>query len=69
MASLCQVARARSRPFLGRRVSATLARGNYTAASMTRRVPFTGGEKESLRVSLDRHRDAVLWKLEGLGES
>jgi hypothetical protein len=36
---------------------------------MTRRVPFTGGEKESLRVSLDRHRDAVLWKLEGLGES
>jgi hypothetical protein len=34
---------------------------------MTRRVPFTGGEKESLRASLDRHRDVVLWKLEGLG--
>lgn len=35
---------------------------------MTRRVPFTGGEKESLHVSLDRHRDVVLWKLEGLDE-
>jgi uncharacterized damage-inducible protein DinB len=33
---------------------------------MTRRVPFTGGEKESLHASLDRHRDVVLWKLEGL---
>jgi uncharacterized damage-inducible protein DinB len=31
-----------------------------------RRVPFTGGEKESLHVSLDRHRDVVLWKLDGL---
>jgi hypothetical protein len=36
---------------------------------MPRRVPFTGGEKESLHVSLDRHRDAVLWKLEGLGDA
>jgi uncharacterized damage-inducible protein DinB len=35
---------------------------------MARRVPFTGDEKESLRVSLDRHRDAVLWKLEGLSD-
>ena len=35
---------------------------------MSRRVPFTGGEKESLHVSLDRHRDVVLWKLEGLDE-
>jgi hypothetical protein len=35
---------------------------------MGRRVPFTGGEKESLHVSLDRHRDAVLWKVEGLPE-
>ena len=35
---------------------------------MTRRVPFTGAEKESLHVSLDRHRDAVLWKLEGLDD-
>lgn len=29
-------------------------------------MPFTGGEKESLHVSLDRHRDVVLWKLDGL---
>jgi uncharacterized damage-inducible protein DinB len=36
---------------------------------MSRRVPFTGAEKESLQVSLDRHRDAVLWKLEGLGDA
>jgi uncharacterized damage-inducible protein DinB len=36
---------------------------------MAQRVPFTGGEKESLRVSLDRHRDAVLWKLEGLDDA
>jgi uncharacterized damage-inducible protein DinB len=35
---------------------------------MVRRVPFTGGEKESLRVALDRHRDAILWKLEGVGD-
>src|ERR671933_757001 len=35
---------------------------------MVKRVPFTGGEQESLRVALDRHRDAVLWKLEGLDD-
>jgi uncharacterized damage-inducible protein DinB len=35
---------------------------------MVVRVPFTGAEKESLQVSLDRHRDAILWKLEGLGD-
>ncbi|HEX3200828.1 MAG TPA: DinB family protein [Actinomycetes bacterium] len=35
---------------------------------MVRRVPFTGDEKQSLHVSLDRHRDAVLWKLEGLAD-
>ena len=35
---------------------------------MTRPGPLTGGEKETLRTSLDRHRDAVLWKLEGLDE-
>lgn len=29
-------------------------------------MPFTGGEKESLHVSLDRHRDVVLFKVEGL---
>jgi hypothetical protein len=35
---------------------------------MVLRVPFTGDEKQSLKVSLDRHRDAVLWKLEGLDD-
>jgi hypothetical protein len=35
---------------------------------MVQRVPFTGGEKESLKVALDRHRDAILWKLEGVAE-
>jgi uncharacterized damage-inducible protein DinB len=34
-----------------------------------KRVPFTGGEKESLRVALDRHREAVLWKVEGLSDA
>jgi uncharacterized damage-inducible protein DinB len=33
---------------------------------MVKRVPLTGGEKESLQASLDRHRDVVLWKLDGL---
>ncbi|MET7454726.1 DinB family protein [Streptomyces sp. NPDC005574] len=36
------------------------------SASPTR--PYTGGEKEILRDGLDRHRDAVLWKLEGLDD-
>jgi uncharacterized damage-inducible protein DinB len=36
---------------------------------MAKRVPFTGGEKESLKVALDRHREAILWKLEGLGDA
>jgi uncharacterized damage-inducible protein DinB len=36
---------------------------------MPLRVPFTGDEKQSLQVSLDRHRDAVLWKLEGLDDT
>jgi uncharacterized damage-inducible protein DinB len=35
---------------------------------MRQRVPFTGSEKESLYVSLDRHRDVVLWKLDGLDD-
>ncbi len=34
-----------------------------------RRVPFTGGEKESLQASLDRHREVVLWKLGGLDDA
>lgn len=29
---------------------------------------YTAGEKETLRASLDHHRDAVLWKLEGLDD-
>ena len=33
---------------------------------MTRRVPFTADEKASLQVALDRHRDAIRWKVEGL---
>jgi uncharacterized damage-inducible protein DinB len=35
---------------------------------MALRVPPTGSEKESLKAALDRHRDAVLWKLSGLGD-
>jgi len=31
-------------------------------------VPLTGDEKTSLHVSLDRHRDVVLWKLDGLDD-
>jgi hypothetical protein len=34
-----------------------------------RRVPDNGNEKEMLFVALDRHRDAVLWKIEGLDEA
>lgn len=32
------------------------------------RVPYTGDEKESLYVALDRHRNAILWKLDGLSD-
>jgi uncharacterized damage-inducible protein DinB len=32
------------------------------------RVPLTGGEKESLKAALDRHRDVVLWKIQGLDD-
>ncbi|MGV9702605.1 DinB family protein [Streptomyces sp. NPDC003483] len=39
-----------------------------TTRTGARHVPYTGGEKESLHASLDRHRDAVLWKLEGLDD-
>ncbi|MFD8421834.1 DinB family protein [Streptomyces sp. NPDC059466] len=39
-----------------------------TTRTGTGQVPYTGGEKESLHASLDRHRDAVLWKLEGLDD-
>ena len=33
-----------------------------------RRVPFMADEKTALVAALDRHRDAVLWKLEGLDD-
>jgi len=35
---------------------------------MMRRVPPTAAEKEALYIALDRHRDAVLWKLAGLDD-
>jgi hypothetical protein len=35
---------------------------------MARRVSATGGEKESLLASLERHRDVVGWKLAGLDD-
>jgi uncharacterized damage-inducible protein DinB len=35
---------------------------------MARRVPLTGEEKESLLAALDRHRDVVMWKIEGLDD-
>lgn len=37
-------------------------------ARVTIRVPYLGDEKQSLHASLDRHRDAVLWKLDGLDD-
>jgi uncharacterized damage-inducible protein DinB len=33
-----------------------------------RRVPLDADEKTTLAVALDRHRDVVVWKLEGLDE-
>ena len=33
-----------------------------------RRVRVTGSEKEMLWVALDRHRDAIVWKLQRLGD-
>ena len=35
---------------------------------MGRRGPTTAGEKETLHYSLNRHRDVILWKLEGLDD-
>ncbi|MFJ4710901.1 DinB family protein [Streptomyces sp. NPDC088785] len=39
-----------------------------TSRATTRHVPYEGGEKESLHAALDRHRDGVVWKLQGLDE-
>lgn len=36
---------------------------------MPKRVPLQGAEKESLQAALDRHRDVVLWKLQGLDDA
>src|SRR4029453_13922407 len=46
------------------------AGASETCANVGRmqRVPFTGPEKESFQAPLARHRDAVIWKLEGLDE-
>jgi uncharacterized damage-inducible protein DinB len=35
---------------------------------MYQRVPPTGDEKTSLHVALQRHRDVVLWKIDGLDD-
>jgi uncharacterized damage-inducible protein DinB len=35
---------------------------------MWKRDVLTGSEKESLHISLERHRDAVLWKIEDLDD-
>jgi uncharacterized damage-inducible protein DinB len=35
---------------------------------MVQRVPFTGDEKTSLQVALQRHRDVIRWKVEGLDD-
>jgi hypothetical protein len=36
---------------------------------MAIRVPWTGGEKESLKAALERHRDVVMWKIDGLDDA
>jgi uncharacterized damage-inducible protein DinB len=36
---------------------------------MVIKVPPTGGEKESLHASLNRHRDVVLWKIQELDDA
>jgi uncharacterized damage-inducible protein DinB len=35
---------------------------------VTRRGPLTGGEKETLHFSLNRHRDVIVWKTDGLSD-
>jgi len=45
------------------------AAGRSGKRIVAQRVPYLGGEKGSLQASLDRHRDAVLWKLQGLTDA
>jgi uncharacterized damage-inducible protein DinB len=45
---------------------ARAASAGPAGSRVNRRVPLTGGEKESLHASLERHRDVVLWKVAGL---
>lgn len=40
----------------------------HGSCDMARRPPTTGGEKESLHGFLDKQRDVMLWKLEGLDD-
>ena len=40
-------------------------RGGCDSADMAKRVPLVGDEKTSLHMSLDRHRDVVLWEARG----
>ncbi|WP_374205123.1 DinB family protein [Streptomyces sp. TRM72054] len=42
--------------------------GNEGGANEGAGMPYRDGEKATLHASLDRHRDAVLWKLEGLDD-
>lgn len=35
---------------------------------MVRIVPPLGDERESLLAAIERHRDAIMWKLDGLGD-
>ncbi|MBX7547500.1 DinB family protein [Streptomyces sp. NPDC004232] len=39
-----------------------------TTSGTTRTPTYCADEKQTLHASLDRHRDAVLWKLEGLDD-
>lgn len=39
-----------------------------TASKPALRVPPLGDEKASLHIALQRHRDAVLWKLDGVSD-
>ena len=48
--------------------SATITTAQRKDRPMFQRVPFTGDEKTSLQVALQRHRDVVLWKIEGLDD-